>query len=117
MTRNDARAAFAATGLTYADLRRDDLRALRNAIDKELKASGLIEGYRSDRPIRMVNWPNGWAAIRCSAYYFEKREAVTFGRDGFIGFAGWADDKNIAPILAGFVKWLDALVDRRRIAA
>lgn len=117
MTRNDARAAFAATGLTYADLGRDDLRALRNAIDKELKSSGLIEGYRSDRSIRMVDWPMGWAAIRCNAYYFEKREAVTFGPEGFIGFAGWADDKNVVPIIAGFLKWLDALVDRRRAAA
>lgn len=116
MTRNDARAAFAASGLTYADLRRDDLRALRNAIDKELKASGLIEGYRSYRPIKTVNWPKGWAEIRCSAYYFDEREAVTFNTNGFIGFAGWADDKNVVPIIAGFLKWLDALVDRRRAA-
>ncbi|MDX1188104.1 hypothetical protein FB009_109213 [Sinorhizobium medicae] len=117
MTRNDARAAFAATGLAYADLTRDDLRALRNSIDKELKASGLIEGYRSDLAIRMVKWPTGWAAITCSTYYFEKREAVTFGPDGFIGFGGWADDKNVVPIITGFLKWIDALVDRRRIAA
>ncbi|MCY1239716.1 hypothetical protein D9M68_150760 [compost metagenome] len=117
MTRNDARAAFAATGLTYADLGRDDLLALRNAIDKELKASALIKGYRSDRAVRMVDWPTGWAAITCRAYYFEKREAVTFNPEGFIGFGGWADDKNVVPIIAGFLKWLDALVDRRRAAA
>lgn len=117
MNRNEARAAFAASGLTYSDLSRDDLSALRDAIDRELKASSLIKEYRSDKAIRMVEWPDGWAAITCSSYYFEKREAVTFGRDGFIGFGGWADDKNIVPILDGFVKWLDALVGRRRVAA
>lgn len=117
MTRNDARAAFAATGLTYADLSKDDLRVLREAINAELKASKLIGGYKMNGPIKTVDWPRGWAALTCRAYYFEKREAVTFNPDGFIGFAGWADDKNVVPILAGFLKWLNALVDRRRVAA
>lgn len=41
--------------------------------------------------------------------YFEKREAVSFNRDGFIGVAGWAGSKNAAPILEGLHDWLNAM--------
>jgi len=117
ITRSDARAAFMQTGLTYADLTQDHFRALRQAINIEMKSSKLINGYRMNAAIRMVDWPSGWAALTCRAYYFEKREAVTFNPGGFIGFAGWADDKNVVPILVGFTKWLDARVAAEPIAA
>lgn len=106
-----ARKAFADSGLTYADLSRTDLEALRDILGRHLKNAATIEGYRMYRRIRIVDWPNGWAALTCRAYYFEKREAVTFGSDGFIGFAGWADDTNVAPILAGFHEWVSAMAD------
>lgn len=104
--RNTAREKFSRSGLAYADLGRDDLERLRKTIDRHLMKAGTIEGYRMDRGMRLVDWPSGWAALTCKAYYFEKREAVTFGRDGFIGFAGWADDRNVAPILDGFSEWV-----------
>ncbi|WP_434733721.1 hypothetical protein NL154_05475 [Rhizobium sp. YTUHZ044] len=106
--RNEARKTFADSGLTYADLSREDLESLRAVLDKHLKSEATIKGYRMNQRIRIVDWPNGWAALTCSAYYFDKREAVTFGSDGFIGFAGWADDTNVAPILAGFHEWISA---------
>lgn len=46
-----------------------------------------------------------WAGIKCKSFYFTGREVVSFNRDGFIGFAGWADDKHIQPILDGFIEW------------
>lgn len=117
MTRDDARAAFKVAGLTYADLSKDDLHALRDTIHVEMMKSKLIEGYRMNRAVEMVRWPNGWAALTCKAYYFEKREAVTLNPGGFIGFAGWADDENVVPVLVGFRKWVDALMEQRRTAA
>ena len=108
-TRDLAREAFIATGLSYTDLTLSDLRDLRDEIDAEMKSSGLIDGYEMREAIRTVDWPHGWAALTCRAYYFDKREAVTFNREGFIGFGGWADDKNIEPIVAGFTKWCAAL--------
>ncbi|MBO9125495.1 MULTISPECIES: hypothetical protein [unclassified Rhizobium] len=104
--RNDARKAFLDSGLTYADLSRRDLEALRSVLGKHLKSAETMKGYRIDRAIRVVDWPRGWAALTCSAYYFEKREAITFGQEGFIGFGGWADDSNVAPIISGFHEWL-----------
>lgn len=33
-------------------------------------------------------------------------EGVSFNRDGFIGFAGWASDENVQPVLRAFKRWL-----------
>jgi hypothetical protein len=114
--RDEARKVFADSGLTYGDMSRYDLEILRNVLGKHLKNAATIDGYKMDRGIRVVDWPNGWAALTCSAYYFEKREAVTFGPEGFIGFGGWADDGNIAPILSGFHEWVDATAEAKRAA-
>lgn len=49
--------------------------------------------------------------LRCSSDYFEDREMVTFYKPNankfHVGFAGWADDETIQPILTGFVKWVE----------
>lgn len=45
-------------------------------------------------------------SIRVKSHYFDSREGVTFGSDGFVGFAGWADETNIQPILWGVVDWV-----------
>lgn len=37
--------------------------------------------------------------------YFKRRECISFNRDGFIGFAGWADSNNVQPILKAFNQW------------
>ena len=47
-----------------------------------------------------------FAHLECKSFYFNNRQAVTFEKDGFIGFAGWSDDTNIKPILKGFMEWL-----------
>lgn len=45
--------------------------------------------------------------LTCSAYYFNRREAVSFNGDGFIGFCGWADSYNSQPIYEGFLEWCE----------
>jgi len=39
--------------------------------------------------------------------HFKEREAISFNQDGFIGFAGWSDDKNVKPFIDAFVRWVD----------
>jgi hypothetical protein len=41
----------------------------------------------------------------CRSDYFEGRQAVTFEEGGFVGFAGWADEVNVQPVLRAFVAW------------
>ena len=39
--------------------------------------------------------------------YFADREAISFNDDGFIGFAGWSDSKNVQPFYRAFKSWMD----------
>lgn len=76
-----------------------------------MRESGLIKGsFRCrQRGVLKVSLQGKYAEIRCKAFYFDAREAVSFNTDGFIGFAGWADSENVQPVLAGFVDWVRAL--------
>lgn len=111
MTRNQARELFANSGLRYQSLTRENLQRLRNLINVKMKVSKLFkETYRcKQRPEFKPDGHRFWAGIRCSAFYFENREAVSFNDDRFIGFAGWAADDNVQPILEGFAEWVTEL--------
>lgn len=46
--------------------------------------------------------------------YFDKREAVSFNADGFVGLCGWAGSAASEPLLAAFGKWLDWIAKEQR---
>lgn len=46
-----------------------------------------------------------------NAHYFTRRECISFNRDGWIGFAGWADDGNTNPLRRAFLAWCDYLAE------
>lgn len=93
-TNNEARAYFAGKGLTYADVTEGDILALVMLLNKHIKkANGtLISCF-----------------LYVNSHYFERRECISFNADGWIGFAGWADQGNTNPILRAFIEWCDAL--------
>jgi hypothetical protein len=112
MTRDEARALWASSGLNYSVLTTPNLRRLVILLGREMKVSDLFRGtYRMHRSLglRRDGAKTLQAQLRCKAFYFDNREAVTFGSDGFIGFAGWSDEKNVVPILKGFRKWVAEL--------
>jgi hypothetical protein len=49
-------------------------------------------------------------SIQVKSDYFDSREGVTFSYSdsdsGFVGFAGWADNGNVEPILWGVIDWV-----------
>ena len=49
------------------------------------------------------------AAYHIACPYYTRRECISFNKDGFIGFAGWADDGNSNPIRRAFLEWCDIL--------
>lgn len=114
MTRDEAREAWSRTGLTFADLTRENVMSLRNRVDAELRTSRLIRDTYKAEP--HIECKPAWFAINCRAYYFRKRQAVTFDANGWVGFAGWADDKNVQPILRAFVEWAE-MITPVRVAA
>lgn len=109
MTRDEARQAFADAGLDYSVLTKASIKRLRNMINTELRNSKLIRGtFRARQYVSLRQTPIGLTGyISCKAYYFDSRQAVTFEPGGFIGFAGWADETNVQPILKAFVAWVD----------
>lgn len=118
--RDRARKAFARARITYAEIDEAALLDLRDRLDAALRASGLIDGtyrMRRVRPVWEGTVAHPWAALRCRSRYFASREAVTFNPEGFVGFAGWADDDNVVPVLKGFLEWVDAMVARRAARA
>lgn len=107
LSRDHARAAWAASGLRLEDLELASIRRLSRLIDRKMRAAELMSGSLRMAPFLLRKWPRPQVELRCSAYYFNRREAVTFYSDGFVGFAGWADGVNSVPVLQGFMEWLD----------
>lgn len=108
--RDLARKVFADSGLNYEDLTQQSIQRLRACINTAMIKSGCILGtFRCHQRGVVKDTKLGkYAEIKCKAHYFDGREAVTFNTDRFIGFAGWADEKNIEPILDGFQAWVRA---------
>lgn len=117
-TNNDAREYFQKKGLTYDDITEGDILVLVMLLQKELKKSNKAGETSADMTlsskISMKMKSNG-SIICCYLYmnshYFTRREAISFNKDGFIGFAGWADQGNTNPLLRAFLKWCDYLAE------
>lgn len=113
MTTDEARAAFAASGLTYADITHSRFLELATAVQRCLESDPGTVGLRLSR--KMVYLPSPGTGGMTEAYlyvdgdYFHKREAISFNRDGFIGFAGWSSTANCRPLLEGFRIWVGKL--------
>lgn len=116
MNREEARVFLNESGIKFSDIGSKDIAQLRDCLNVELKKfdnSGfkmqLIDTMRAEYnndgsvdlcEIRVKGW------IDNDEPYFESREAITFNRDGFVGFAGWADSKNVRPFIDAFITWI-----------
>lgn len=47
------------------------------------------------------------AFIRVNGTYFKDREAISFNGNGYIGFAGWSDSRNVQPFYRAFARWMN----------
>lgn len=115
LTREDVRGAFAAC-LSYAQVEANDVRALEGYLAIEYARHERDGGRLDMRPSYrkayqpVLNPAVGGgiesAYLRVSGFYFQGREAVSFNPDGYVGFAGWADDTSVQPFLRAFIRWL-----------
>jgi len=121
-TNDEARQYFKDKGLTYADVTEGDILTLVMLLNKEIKKSNkdgeTSMGSMSLSKKIVMNKKHNGSIKRCYLYvnshYFTQREAISFNEDGFIGFAGWADQGNTNPLLRAFLKWCDAIADMER---
>lgn len=121
LARDDARKYWAASGLTFDVLTKDNLGRLRDLCDAQMRDGYLRGTFRAGKVTVAKSEKQGTVAdIRCTAWYFkggQARQCVTFERGGFIGFAGWSDDTNIQPILRAFMAWVDEMRFAAKAAA
>ena len=126
MNRDDARKKWKESGLDYSILSKENLYGLARRLNHELinfkewkencnVQSAWIELHYLKRNPFYCYQENGkliWVEFTLDSQYFSKRECITFNGDGFIGFAGWACDKNVQPILKAFCDWVDWVKDQ-----
>lgn len=103
MITQEARDAFKEAGLTYEVLNKITSNRLAYLINKRMKVGNYINGSF------VVDTVTNNHFTTCSSDYFKGRECVSFNRDGFIGFAGWASTTNLQPILLGFMDWIEEM--------
>ena len=122
---NDLRKKFSDLGLTYDDIKEGDILTLVILLNREIKKS-VSTGETSVDTIRLspkmdITTREDGSIITCflymSSHYFQNRECVSFNRDGFVGFAGWADDGNSNPIRRAFLEWCDIIAKQKGEAA
>ena len=117
-TRDNARAAWSRSGITYADLTPARVERLRHLINAEMRSGEYLRGtFRANHKPKKLR--DGGYDIRCTAWYFSGRAArqcVTFEPGGFVGFAGWADDTNLQPIVRAFLTWVGEMAPAAKAA-
>lgn len=117
MNSDDARNYFVEKGLTYEDVREGDIGTLYILLNKNVKEavknkSMSVDTMRISQKIKSKYNRNGTVKecyLYINSHYFTQREAISFNTDGFIGFAGWADNGNKAPLIKAFMEWVDTI--------
>ena len=97
-----ARELIASAGITTENVTKAQLVILWHLLSNQLMESGNYRGTYAMND-------GGGKFMTCRTEQWDSREAVSFNRDGFIGFAGWADSKNIQPILDAVGDWLEQI--------
>lgn len=105
MTNDDVRKILADKNITTDNVTQKQLQELHDILSRKLPESGCFRGGFEMNPMQL---DENMKFMTCRADYFKEREAVSFNRDGFIGFAGWASSNNVKPILEGVVEWANA---------
>lgn len=120
LTTEQARQYFKDKNLNYSKITYNDLTKLQLLLIDELNSyiindeHGKEMGMTFRTPLKkdikvLVRSGLQYAFLKVDGSYFEKREAISFNRDGFIGFAGWASSRNAQPMLRAFIRWCDEI--------
>lgn len=113
MNTEQAREIWSNAGFDYSVLTVPKVEMLAGLLSMELSSFAMDGGMEMSVADKSI-WKNkGGRTVWCEIYvtgpYFNNREAITFNRDGFIGFAGWASTNNLEPFIKAFVLWVEWL--------
>lgn len=112
MNRNTVREALERLGITCNTVSNEELKRLRQIVSLHLRQSNIYKGSarlaRAKKDLRFIEMKTSqWAC----------REAISFNQDGFIGIAGWADDRNVQPLLSALLDWSKNAPKKRGLLA
>lgn len=117
-TRDYAREVWKKSGYDYSVLTYPNLYQLTKRVAHYLDLHTELQMWihRDRKGVPFNEFPRyqppfEWVEITIDGSYFEDREGITFNRDGFIGFAGWACDSNVQPILKAFIEWVEWMIE------
>lgn len=115
MTNSELRNKFLEKGFNYSVLRKEHMKLLFELLNKELSVFNnkgftmKVRGFRK----KDVAYDLDGSLLKCfitvKGNHFDRREAISFNPNGFIGFAGWADSTNVQPFQNAFNKWIENL--------
>lgn len=106
-TNDQARGLLALNKITSNSVTLEQVKALRKILTRRLKLSGIYGGSA-----KLCRAKKDFKYIEMQTNQWVGRECVSFNSDGFIGFAGWADTKNGAPIIEAVEEWAEGLVSK-----
>lgn len=118
-TTQEARDYFEKKGLTYNDITEGDILSLVLLLNLEIKKAVKADEMSThsmhlSRRMDIKKRSNGTITecyLYINSHYFTQRECISFNKNGFIGFCGWADQGNTNPILRAFLTWCDCLAE------
>lgn len=103
MTTNEIRGILANKNITSKNVTVEELFLLKDILSKNLRESSIYDG--SARIDKVANLK----FIKMSTNQWKARECISFNKDGFIGFAGWASSQNLQPILKSVLEWIEQI--------
>ena len=102
--------------INFYDLSNDHFKRLIKLINNEInillsdESYSMIPRLQVKQQVKYSNNKYGKGVyLFCQGSYFESREAISFNRDGFIGFCGELNGCNQTPFIKGFINWIDEL--------
>ena len=114
-TTEQAREYFKNKKIDYSILNKTNRDYLRQLVSEELekqnKGDGTFVKIRQQLKSDLLTQDSKTIMynISCKGSWFDKRQGITFQRDGFIGFAGWSGSYHVEPFIKAFIKWCDVV--------
>lgn len=129
-TPDEMRRLWADVGVGYYGISENDIDMLKAMLGEELCIhNASTDGKGSAVKMSVGRYDARWggdvlrskvldgvllyAFMRVDGPYFKDREAISFNKGGFVGFAGWADSTNVRPFLKAFGRWATEWVAKR----
>lgn len=108
-----ARKYFKDSGISYSDITKEDIDELMILININLsdhKKLPMILRKKADFKFENNTFKHCYMYV--DGEYFDKREAISFEKEEWIGFCGWSSSGNEKPFVDAFIEWCDYKVGR-----